>query len=184
MSMRVLAVDVDGVLTDGAIYLSEKGEELLRFDVRDGAGIVRWMQAGRECVWVSARCSVAVTMRAHHLGVRHLIAGVHAKADALESFLAQHGYCWHDVVYIGDDAVDLDPIRRAGLGVAVADAAFPVREAAGYVTTAPGGRGAVREVVDMILGLDAGRDETTQTTETSSGLDGGTNRSRPCPQAP
>ncbi len=173
MRYAVLALDVDGVLTDGGIYLDEGGTEWLRFSVRDGQGIVRWLASGRTCVWVSARASPAIVARASRLGVCDLLLGVKDKKKALEEFLSSRGYRWDDVVYIGDDLVDLEAVREAGLGVAVADAVPALKRAARYVTSAPGGRGAVREVVDMTMGEEVHEsDETTETPQTSGG--------RPC----
>ncbi|MCU0612381.1 MAG: HAD hydrolase family protein [Candidatus Eisenbacteria bacterium] len=169
MTIGVLALDVDGVLTDGGLYLSGLGEEMLRFGVLDGLGITRWLQTGRLCVWVSARSSPAAAVRAERLGVKHLLFGVHDKASALESFLGEHGYTWADVAYMGDDLVDMEPVMRAGLGIAVANAVAEVRDAARYVTVASGGAGAVREVVDMLLGSDTRPfHETTQEADAGS----------------
>ena len=157
MKYRVFALDVDGVLTDGGIYLDAEGKELLRFHVLDGLGIRRWIEAGLTCVWISARSSPVVVARAQMLGVDHLLLGVDDKARALRNFLSEHGYSWSDVVYLGDDIVDLEPVRLSGLGVAVQTAVDELKEVADLVTLAPGGGGAVREVVERILPKPQGR---------------------------
>lgn len=174
MTPGVLALDVDGVLTDGGIYVSEGGEEMLRFSVLDGFGIRRWIDAGGLCVWISARSSTAMGARAERLGVPHVLLGVVDKSAALEDFLAGYGHSWQDVVYIGDDLVDLEPVRKAGFGVAVASAVAPLKSAAAYVTTAAGGHGAVREVVDRIL--DSAMECDHEAAQEAQKSDGGQGR--------
>jgi len=170
VTLSVLALDIDGVLTDGGIYLSDRGDEMLRFGVLDGLGITRWLASGRECVWVSARESAAATIRAERLGVRHLLLGVHDKVAAMEAFLSSHGYCWDQVVYVGDDLIDLEPMRRSGLGIAVSNAVPELKRAAGYVTVTAGGSGAVREVIDMLLQHSTGpEDAILKTSEKGAG---------------
>lgn len=152
MDYRLLALDVDGVLTDGGIYIDSDGRELLRFHVADGLGMKRWMSTGRYCVWITARESAAVFTRAKSLGVDRVLAGIENKEEALTALFHELGLGWKDVVYVGDDLVDLDPIRRSGLGVAVCSAVPEVKEAADLVTITGGGQGAVREVIDSLLG--------------------------------
>jgi 3-deoxy-D-manno-octulosonate 8-phosphate phosphatase (KDO 8-P phosphatase) len=148
---KVLALDVDGVLTDGAIYVDSGGDETLRFHVLDGLAIHRWCEAGNLCVWITGRRSKAVKTRAASLGINHLLIGIVDKAAEMTRLLADTGYTWDQVVYVGDDLPDIEPIRRAGLGVAVQSAVREVKEVAIMTTCTPGGQGAVREVVDLLL---------------------------------
>ncbi|MFQ5896220.1 MAG: KdsC family phosphatase [Nitrospinota bacterium] len=148
--VRLLAMDVDGVLTDGGIYLAE-GVELRRFDVKDGAGIVLAQRAGLEVAWLSGRSSPVVAARAADLGVRHLRQGSLDKLPGYLEVVSELGLADAQVAYVGDDVLDVPVLRRVGLAVAVADASPEARRAAHLVTRAAGGRGAVREVVELIL---------------------------------
>ena len=148
--VRLLATDVDGVLTDGTLLYSASGEELKAFHVRDGLGLRLLEEAGIPAVLLTARSGRALERRAEELGLE-LLQGVGDKASALVSLLRRKGIGLEEVCYIGDDWVDLPVLLQVGLGVAVADAAPPLQDYAHYVTRAPGGRGAVREVAELIL---------------------------------
>lgn len=153
--IRLLVLDVDGVLTDNAVYLgSVHGQraEYKRFDVQDGLGIVLLRYTGIEVVWVSARPSGATTLRAEELRVGTCVqdAGGH-KLAAVESLLADRRLAWDEVACVGDDLADLPLLRRAGLAIAVPNAVPEVRALASHVTLQPGGHGAVREVVTDLL---------------------------------
>ena len=150
--IKLLLCDVDGVLTDGSVYIGG-GREVKRFNIRDGLGLVLLRRAGLKVGWVSARRSETTRMRARELKIDFLVQqGDHlSKTGAVEKLLAEERAGWDEVCFVGDDVVDLGPLARAGLGVAVADARPQVKAAADYVTRAAGGRGAVREVVEMIL---------------------------------
>jgi 3-deoxy-D-manno-octulosonate 8-phosphate phosphatase (KDO 8-P phosphatase) len=149
--IRLLVLDVDGVLTDGRIYLPPTGDEIKVFDVRDGAGLVAVRRAGIEIAIVSGRSSASVTRRAEELGITRVQQGVHDKRAAFEALLAAVGVAAAQVACVGDDTVDLPMLERAGLAIAVADAHAELRNAAHWVTSQPGGRGAVREVCDLLL---------------------------------
>jgi 3-deoxy-D-manno-octulosonate 8-phosphate phosphatase (KDO 8-P phosphatase) len=150
--VKLFLCDVDGVLTDGSVIIGAAGE-FKSFHIRDGLGLVLLRRAGLKAGWVSARPSEATERRARELKIDFLVQqdDRQGKAAAVETLLAQTGLSWDEVCFVGDDIVDLGPLRRAGLAVAVADAMGEVKAAAHLVTRAAGGHGAVREVVEMIL---------------------------------
>ena len=149
--IRLLVLDVDGVLTDGRLYLSAAGEELKVFHVRDGSGLVAAQRAGIAVAIISGRDSAAVTRRAAELGIRHVRQGVSDKGAELDRLLAELGVAAEHAACVGDDTPDLPMLRRAGLAVAVADAHPALREAAHWTTPSNGGLGAVRDVCDLLL---------------------------------
>lgn len=149
--VRALVLDVDGVLTDGSLYYGPGGQSFKRFDSKDGMGIVLLQKAGVRVAFLSAEKTGIVRRRAEKLGVRDLFLGVGDKGEAFERFLRARGLAAEETAYAGDDVNDLPPLRRAGVAIAVADAVPEVRRAADWVTSRPGGRGAVREVCDAIL---------------------------------
>ncbi|MGH7512309.1 MAG: KdsC family phosphatase [Gemmatimonadales bacterium] len=153
--IRLLALDVDGVLTDNGIFVGPvdgQPVELKRFDIQDGLGQVLMRAAGIPVVWVSGRHSEATTVRARELRIEEVLqVGGPEKLDALGALLARRGIAWEDAAFVGDDLADLPVLRRVGLPVAVANAVEEVRAVAKYVTRAPGGHGAVREVVEVLL---------------------------------
>ena len=151
-NIKLFLCDVDGVLTDGAIYIGGK-QEIKRYSIQDGLGLVLLRRAGIKCGWVSSRPSPATTMRARELKITFLVQQKDrlSKAAAIEKILAREKLSWDDVCYMGDDIVDLGPLQRAGVGVAVANAVAEAKAAADFVTRAAGGNGAVREVIEMIL---------------------------------
>ena len=153
--IRLLALDVDGVLTDGRLYLSPEGEELKVFHVRDGSGLVAVQRAGITVAIVSGRDSAAVSRRAAELGIRHVHQGVADKGSELDRLLADLAIDPAETACVGDDTPDLPMLRRAGLAIAVADAHPALAEAVHWTTAAPGGRGAVREVCDLLLSARA-----------------------------
>ena len=150
--IKLFLCDVDGVLTDGSIFIGGE-REFKRFNIRDGLGLVLARRAGLKIGWVSARPSAATKLRAEELKIDFLVQqGDHmSKTGAIEKLLAREKLDWRNVCFVGDDMVDLGPLIRAGLAVAVADARPEVKAAAHFVTRAAGGHGAVREVVEMIL---------------------------------
>lgn len=153
--VRLLVLDVDGVLTDGRIYLSAAGEELKVFHVRDGSGLVAVQRAGITVAIVSGRDSAAVQRRAAELGIRHLRQGVGDKGAELERLLVELGMDAAETACVGDDTPDLPMLARVGLAIGVADAHPALREAVHWVTPSPGGRGAVRDVCDLLLSARA-----------------------------
>jgi 3-deoxy-D-manno-octulosonate 8-phosphate phosphatase (KDO 8-P phosphatase) len=149
--IKLLLMDCDGVLTDGRIWLFENGEEQKGFHTRDGLGIDLLHRAGLRSGIISGRTSSAVETRARALGMSFLVQGHPDKVQAFADVLAQAGVINAEVAYIGDDLNDIPLIVQSALGVAVADAAPETRQRAHYVTKTPGGFGAVREVIELIL---------------------------------
>jgi 3-deoxy-D-manno-octulosonate 8-phosphate phosphatase (KDO 8-P phosphatase) len=150
--IKLFLCDVDGVLTDGSIFIGGE-REFKRFNIRDGLGLVLARRAGLKTGWISARPSAATELRAQELKIDFLVQQSDrlGKAGAIEKLLAQEKLSWNDVCFIGDDIVDLGPLKRAGFSVAVADGVAEAKVVAHFVTRAAGGRGAVREVAEMIL---------------------------------
>jgi 3-deoxy-D-manno-octulosonate 8-phosphate phosphatase (KDO 8-P phosphatase) len=150
--VKLFLCDVDGVLTDGSIFIGGE-REFKRFNIRDGLGLVLARRAGLKVGWVSARPSLATRLRAEELKVDFLVQQGDniSKTAAIENLLAQEKLNWSDVCFVGDDVIDLGPLTRAGLAVAVGDAVPEAKAAAHFTTTAAGGRGAVREAVELIL---------------------------------
>lgn len=149
--IRLLVLDVDGVLTDGRLVMGPEGEEYRQFFAHDGTGIRVALRAGIEVAFLSARESTVVSRRAETLGVREVLQGRRKKLDALVRLTERLGIPLSDVAYVGDDLVDIPPVSRVGLGVAVADACEDLKRAARFITEAPGGGGAIREAVEAIL---------------------------------
>ena len=149
--IELILSDVDGVLTDGGIWYDNQGVELKGFHIRDGLGIRLWQRAGFKFGLLTARTSHIVKLRAGELAIDIVRQGFEDKLPAAQEIIASSGLTPERVCYIGDDLTDLPVIRHVGLGVAVADAAEEVRNSAALVTTLPGGRGAVRELVETIL---------------------------------
>jgi 3-deoxy-D-manno-octulosonate 8-phosphate phosphatase (KDO 8-P phosphatase) len=158
-AIELLVLDVDGVLTDGSVIYADDGAELKRFHVRDGSGLKLWRLAGKRAAIVSGRESVAVERRAAELGVSPVVQGRDDKLAAFAEVLAATGLRAEQACAIGDDLPDVPVLRRCGLAVAVADACAQAREAAAFVTAAPGGRGAVREAIEWLLKLQGRWDE-------------------------
>src|SRR5882757_1357289 len=150
--IKLFLCDVDGVLTDGSIFIGGE-REFKRYNIRDGLGLVLARRAGLKLGWVSARPSPATKLRADELKIHFLVQQNDrvGKTGAIEELLTQEKLAWDEVCFVGDDIVDLGPLRRAGFAVAVADGVAEAKAAAHFVTQAAGGRGAVREAVEMIL---------------------------------
>jgi 3-deoxy-D-manno-octulosonate 8-phosphate phosphatase (KDO 8-P phosphatase) len=153
--IRLLVLDVDGVLTDGRIFMSAAGEELKVFNVRDGSGIVALQRAGVTVGIISGRDSAAVTRRAAELGINHVRQGVGDKAAELASLMDELGIAPAETACVGDDTPDLPMLEAAGLAIAVADAHATLGPVVHWVTSAAGGRGAVREVCDLLISARA-----------------------------
>ena len=148
--VRLFLCDVDGVLTDGTVWMGN-GVETKRFNIRDGLGLKMLQHHGIKVGWVSRRPSSATQQRAKDLGIDFLTQGDSGKVAAVESILRQTGLEWSAVCYVGDDVVDVGALKHAGLAVAVADGVVEAKAAAVYITKARGGHGAIREMVEMIL---------------------------------
>jgi 3-deoxy-D-manno-octulosonate 8-phosphate phosphatase (KDO 8-P phosphatase) len=149
--IQILVLDVDGVLTDGRITYTANGMEVKSFHVRDGSGLVFWQRLGGRVAIISGRASPAVDVRAAELGVTLVRQGADDKKCAFRAVLEATGLRPEQACCVGDDLPDLPLLRACGLAVAVADACPEVRAVAHYVTRAAGGRGAVREVVEVVL---------------------------------
>jgi 3-deoxy-D-manno-octulosonate 8-phosphate phosphatase (KDO 8-P phosphatase) len=149
--IRLLVLDVDGVLTDGRLFIGPMGEDLKVFHVRDGAGLVAVQRAGITVAIVSGRSAPAVERRATELGIRLVRQGATDKAHEIDTLAARLGAQREEIACVGDDTPDIPMMRRAALAIAVADAHADVIAAATWVTTLAGGRGAVREVCDLLL---------------------------------
>lgn len=148
--IKLLLCDVDGVLTDGAIFITGEGE-FKRFHVHDGLGQRMAARAGLKVGWVSARPSAITTRRGEELKTDFIVQTRDGKVPAVERILAETGLSWSDTCFVGDDVVDLGVLRRVGLAISPADARPEAKAAAHFLTKAKGGNGCVREVVEMIL---------------------------------
>ena len=149
--ITLLLLDVDGVLTDGRLYFGPTGEVLKAFFVRDGQGLKLWHRAGFRSGIISGRKSDIVSKRAAELNVTFVYQGNDDKLAPLEEIIIAAGVTADEIAYVGDDTLDIPVFEKIGLAVAVADAHEQVRWAAHHITKAAGGRGAVREVIDMVL---------------------------------
>ena len=158
--IKLLILDCDGVLTDGRIIILPDGEETKAFDVKDGHAMVMGQRAGLRMVIISGRKSSVVRARAKELGVAHLHELAWVKKEPYEKILAEEGLRDEEVCYVGDDVVDIPLLRRAGLGVAVADAVEETKQYSHIVTRRGGRRGAVREVIEFILKAQGKWDES------------------------
>jgi 3-deoxy-D-manno-octulosonate 8-phosphate phosphatase (KDO 8-P phosphatase) len=149
--VRLFLMDVDGVLTDGGIILDGEGRETKRFHVRDGHGIKMLQRAGVETGIITGRTSQVVEVRARELGVRIVRQGAHEKGRVLKEVLAELGVAPEESAYVGDDIVDLPVFREVGFSAAPRDAEPYVLDAVDFVSSRPGGMGAVREIIDYVL---------------------------------
>jgi YrbI family 3-deoxy-D-manno-octulosonate 8-phosphate phosphatase len=150
LGLRLFAADVDGTLTDGGMYYTEAGEAMKRFDTRDAAGMARLGRRGLAVAIVTSEDSPIVLARARKLKIEHVYVGVADKERLMEELLAKLGLSWQQLAYVGDDLNDLAVIRRAGFSACPCDAAPEIARQVSYVCHRGGGRGAVREVCDLI----------------------------------
>jgi len=150
-NIKLLVLDVDGVLTDGSIVINSDNTETKKFSSLDGHGIRMWQRAGLEVAIISGRFSPPTQLRADQLEIKHVFQDCHYKLPQLKELVESQGLTAEQIAYVGDDLPDLPAIIYAGFGVAVANAVAEVKEYADYVTKASGGNGAVREVVEYIL---------------------------------
>ena len=161
-SIRLLVLDVDGVLTDGRLTYGSSGEELKTFHVRDGLGLRLVQDAGVEVAVITARGSAALDARMRDLRIARVLSRQHDKLRAFEGLLADTGCLAEHTAYVGDDVIDVPVLRAAGIGIAVQDAHPVARQASQLVTDAMGGQGAVREVCDMLLDCKMGLAQAVQ----------------------
>jgi len=165
--IRLLMLDVDGVLTDGRIIMNDAGQESKNFDVKDGHGLKMIMRYGIDVILLTGRSSSVVTHRANDLGIREVFQGILNKKDFFRQFVQERGLNPEEIGYIGDDFVDIPLLKRIGFSVAVKDAVDEVKNIVDYVTDNPGGRGAVREVCDLILRVQGKWEEVARRYELS-----------------
>ena len=149
--ITLLALDVDGVLTDGTLVINADGSETKFFSSLDGHGIKMWQRAGLKVALISGRASPPTERRAEQLNIEYVFQDCHDKLPAVEQLLEQIGLLPENIAFVGDDLTDMPVMRYVGFAVAVANAVDEVKECADYVTTRPGGSGAVREVIEYIL---------------------------------
>jgi 3-deoxy-D-manno-octulosonate 8-phosphate phosphatase (KDO 8-P phosphatase) len=150
-NIRVLILDVDGVMTDGRIIMDHMGHETKNFNVKDGHGIKVLMKYGIDVVLLTGRRSEVVEHRARDLGIGEVHQGIFNKVEIAEEILNKRTLNYANIAYVGDDIVDIPLLKRAGFSVAVADAVEDVKKCVDYVTKKKGGHGAVREVCELIL---------------------------------
>ena len=149
--LRLIAFDVDGVLTDGGLYLSDSGEEFKRFNSLDGHGLKMLKASGVELAIITGRTSHCVELRAKNLGITRLYQGVENKYAALQSLLSDLNFPPESTAFMGDDVIDLPAMRNVGVSFSVPDAPQCVRDRADYVSQRAGGHGAVREICELIM---------------------------------
>lgn len=149
--IELLSLDVDGVLTDGRLYFTDAGMELKTFSSQDGHALKMLQEAGIPVAIITGRSSRLVTRRARELGIRHVYQGARDKRVAFDRLLADTGVQAQAIAHVGDDIPDLPVLRRAGMAIGVANQNPVLEEHVHYVTQAPGGRGAVREICELIL---------------------------------
>ena len=150
-AVRLAIFDVDGVMTDGTLYIGAQGEAFKAFNILDGHGVKMLQAAGVAAAILSGRTSEAVAHRARELSIAHVVQGAADKVAAFERLAGALGVAPSACAFVGDDLPDLEVMKRCGLAVAVAGAVDEVKAAAHYVTRAPGGRGAVREFCELVL---------------------------------
>jgi 3-deoxy-D-manno-octulosonate 8-phosphate phosphatase (KDO 8-P phosphatase) len=167
--VRLLLFDVDGVLTDGAVFVHGDGTESKGFHIRDGAALVWAQRAGLLVGFLSARSSPSTTQRAAQLSIRLVSQGIANKLAGYKDLVREAGVDDATVAYMGDDLHDLPVLARVGLSAAPADAAAPVRERVDWVSSSPGGRGAARELVELVLRAQQRWDEIVQQHESVAG---------------
>jgi 3-deoxy-D-manno-octulosonate 8-phosphate phosphatase (KDO 8-P phosphatase) len=149
--VKLLILDVDGVLTDNSLYIDDDGKEGKRFNVSDGMGISLALRAGLEIALISGRRSKATACRASDLKIRHFYLGEIDKIKAYEELKQNLNFTDEEIAYVGDDILDVPILKRVGLPISVKDANPITKRFAKFITKAKGGEGAVREVIDMIL---------------------------------
>jgi 3-deoxy-D-manno-octulosonate 8-phosphate phosphatase (KDO 8-P phosphatase) len=159
-AVRLAVFDVDGVMTDGTLYIGPQGEAFKAFNILDGHGVKMLQAAGVATAIISGRTSEAVTRRAAELDIAHVVQGSSDKVAALERLRASLGLESAACAFVGDDLPDLEAMRLCGFAVAVSNACEAVKSAAHYVTRAHGGRGAVREFCDLVLSAQGAAEAT------------------------
>jgi len=149
-NIQLLILDVDGVLTDGGIIRDDAGQQIKRFHVRDGAGIVLWRRLGKDVAIITGKESQVVTHRAEELGIQCVYQNAGNKLDVYDQVKEELGVRDNEIAYVGDDLPDLPVMRRVAVPIAVADAVDEVKEIAKHVTKNAGGHGAVRDAIEFL----------------------------------
>ena len=150
-TIRLLVLDVDGVMTDGKIIMNDMGREIKNFDVKDGHGIKILMRCGIDVILLTGRRSAVVEHRAKDIGIEEVYQGIFNKLEKFEEILQNKSFNYENIAFVGDDIVDIPLLKRVGFSVAVADATEDVKKCVDYITKKAGGDGAVREVCELIL---------------------------------
>ena len=150
-AIRLVIFDVDGVLTDGGLFIGDDGQEYKQFHSKDGHGMVMLQHSGVQIAIITGRTSEVVKIRMASLGIAHVYQGKREKLPAFEDLLQQTGFDASQIAYVGDDVVDLPVMTRVGLAIAVQDAHHLAKQHAHWVTPSGGGRGAAREVCELIM---------------------------------
>ena len=175
--IRLFAMDVDGILTDGGVYVGSDGAELKRFYIPDGLGLAQLRDRGLALAWISGRASGATLRRAAELKIPHVVQGRRDKLAALTEVATALGLALGQCVYMGDDVIDAPAIAAAGIGVSVPHGAPAALAAADHVTRRAGGNGAVREICDLLLAAPAGApDGAAKRKHRNPGKKSGTSR--------
>ena len=151
--IKMLATDVDGVLTDSGMYYSEHGDEMKKFNTRDGMGLVLLRNAGYTIAIVTSEDTKIVERRAAKLKITDLVQGVRDKVSAVEMLMKRHSLTWDEVAFIGDDVNDLEVMKRVGFAATPADGTDQNKKIAHFVAKKNGGGGCVREICDMLLSI-------------------------------
>ena len=159
--IKLLVLDVDGVLTDGSVVYDHEGREIKFFNVRDGHGLKLFQRAGYKIVWLSGRGSAANRVRAQELQIDHLLEDTKIKLPALEEIMRAQGVTPEETAFMGDDLIDLPPMRKVGLAMTPADAIAEARQTAHWVSDFNGGKGAVRQAVELIMKCSGKWEEVT-----------------------
>lgn len=158
--IQLVILDVDGVLTDGSLYVGDDGEEYKAFNSKDGHGMAMLQHNGVKIAIITGRVSKVVEHRMSELGIQHVYQGRKEKLPAFRELLDRLGISAHDTAYVGDDVVDLPVMTQVGLAIGVQDAHPLVKRHAHWLTASPGGKGAVREVCEMIMDAQGVLDKT------------------------
>lgn len=157
--IKLFALDVDGTLTDGSVYMDGKGGEFKRFDIQDGYGIKKLLDLGIKVFFISGRYSAATQQRAEDLRITGCINGTRDKLGELKALAENHHITREEIAFAGDDIPDIECIEWSGLGIAVANAVLEVVDAADWKTENPGGHGAIRECAEKIIQINEGKSE-------------------------
>ncbi len=160
--IKLIMMDVDGVLTDGRIIFSSRGEELKCFNAQDGCGMVLAHRAGLKTAFITGRNSLILKRRAKEHSVNEIFQDVSDKIEVFHKLLKKYKLNPEEIAFLGDDLVDIKVMKRSGLAVAVADAVLEVKKIAHYVTRRNGGKGAIREVIDLIIKAQGKWEEVTK----------------------